>query len=248
MKRKLSPAELSVEDKLKLLYQLQTVLSEIDRIRTLRGELPLEVEDLEDEVAGLNTRMERTHKEIAELRSTVNALKGDIEIANGKINTYKEQLDNVRNNREYDTLNKEIEFQTLEVELCNKKIREAINAERQKEELLVASQNLLDERMQDLEVKKNELDEIVKPKPTRRSCARRQRTSNWPSNRTSCVRSSASARAAVTVWVSCMCSATHVAVASHRFLLSVSSTCASTRKSSFANTAAAFSSTQSWQV
>ena len=161
MKRKLSPAELSVEDKLKLLYQLQTVLSEIDRIRTLRGELPLEVEDLEDEVAGLNTRMERTHKEIAELRSTVNGLKGDIEIANGKINTYKEQLDNVRNNREYDTLNKEIEFQTLEVELCNKKIREAINAERQKEELLVASQNLLDERMQDLEVKKNELDEIV---------------------------------------------------------------------------------------
>ena len=92
MKRKLSPAELSVEDKLKLLYQLQTVLSEIDRIRTLRGELPLEVEDLEDEVAGLNTRMERTHKEIAELRSTVNGLKGDIEIANGKINTYKEQL------------------------------------------------------------------------------------------------------------------------------------------------------------
>ena len=161
MKRKLSPAELSVEDKLKLLYQLQTVLSEIDRIRTLRGELPLEVEDLEDEVEGLHTRMERTHKEIAELRSSVNALKGDIELANGKINTYKEQLDNVRNNREYDTLNKEIEFQTLEVELCNKKIREAVNAEKQKEELLVASQNLLDERLQDLEEKKNELDEIV---------------------------------------------------------------------------------------
>ena len=161
MKRKLTPAELSVEDKLKLLYQLQSVLSEIDRIRTLRGELPLEVEDLEDEVEGLNTRMERTRNEITELRSSVNALKGDIEIANGKINTYKEQLDNVRNNREYDTLNKEIEFQTLEVELCNKKIREAINAEKQKEELLVTSQNLLDERLQDLEVKKNELDEIV---------------------------------------------------------------------------------------
>ena len=77
MKRKLTPAELSVEDKLKLLYQLQTVLSEIDRIRTLRGELPLEVEDLEDEVEGLNTRMERTRKEIAELRSSVNVLKGD---------------------------------------------------------------------------------------------------------------------------------------------------------------------------
>ena len=161
MKRRLTPAELSVEDKLKLLYQLQAVLSEIDRIRTLRGELPLEVEDLEDEVEGLKTRMERTHKEIAELRSSVNALKGDIEIANGKINTYKEQLDNVRNNREYDTLNKEIEFQTLEVELCNKKIREAINSEKQKEELLETSQNQLDERLQDLEEKKNELDEIV---------------------------------------------------------------------------------------
>ena len=161
MKRKLTPAELSVEDKLKLLYQLQTVLSEIDRIRTLRGELPLEVEDLEDEVEGLNTRMERTRNGIAELRSSVNALKGDIEIANGKIATYKEQLDNVRNNREYDTLNKEIEFQTLEVELCNKKIRDAINAEKQKEELLVSSQTQLDERLQDLEVKKNELDEIV---------------------------------------------------------------------------------------
>ena len=161
MKRKLTPAELSVEDKLKLLYQLQTVLSEIDRIRTLRGELPLEVEDLEDEVAGLNTRMERTRNEITELRSSVNALKGDIEIANGKIATYKEQLDNVRNNREYDTLNKEIEFQTLEVELCNKKIRDAINTEKAKEELLVSSQNQLDERLQDLEVKKNELDEIV---------------------------------------------------------------------------------------
>jgi len=161
MKKKLSPTDLSVEDKLKLLYQLQSVLSEIDRIRTLRGELPLEVEDLEDEIAGLNTRMERTRNEISELRTSVNEQKTMIDLANNKIATYKEQLDNVRNNREYDTLSKEIEFQTLEVEMCNKRIREAVNAEKAKEELLVVSQQTLEERMQDLEVKKNELDEIV---------------------------------------------------------------------------------------
>ena len=160
-KKKLSPQELPVEDKLKLLYQLQTVLSEIDRIRTLRGELPLEVEDLEDEVEGLKTRMERTSASIETLRATVNELKNNIVLANNKIDTYKAQLDNVRNNREYDTLNKEIEYQTLEVELFNKRIREAQTAEQAKRELLAASQATLDERMQDLEVTKNELDEIV---------------------------------------------------------------------------------------
>lgn len=160
-KKKLSPSELPVEDKLKLLYQLQTVLSEIDRIRTLRGELPLEVEDLEDEVEGLKTRMQRTQSSIESLRSTVNELKNNISVAQGKIETYKQQLDNVRNNREYDTLNKEIEYQTLEVELFNKRIREAQIAERAKQELLESSKTTLDERMQDLEVTKNELDEIV---------------------------------------------------------------------------------------
>ncbi|MBQ9175518.1 MAG: hypothetical protein IJ139_01465 [Bacteroidaceae bacterium] len=160
-KKKLSPSELPVEDKLKLLYQLQTVLSEIDRIRTLRGELPLEVEDLEDEVEGLKTRIERTQESISALRASVNELKNNISIAQGKIETYKQQLDNVRNNREYDTLNKEIEFKTLEVELFNKRIREAQIAERAKEEVLESSKHTLEERMQDLEVTKNELDEIV---------------------------------------------------------------------------------------
>lgn len=160
-KKKLSPSELPVEDKLKLLYQLQTVLSEIDRIRTLRGELPLEVEDLEDEVEGLKTRIERTEESIQALRATVNELKNNISIAQGKIDTYKGQLDNVRNNREYDTLNKEIEYQTLEVELFNKRIREAQVAERAKEEVVSTTRTALEERMQDLEVTKNELDEIV---------------------------------------------------------------------------------------
>ena len=160
-KKKLSPSELPVEDKLKLLYQLQTVLSEIDRIRTLRGELPLEVEDLEDEVEGLKTRIERTQESISALRASVNELKNNISIAQGKIETYKQQLDNVRNNREYDTLNKEIEYKTLEVELFNKRIREAQIAERAKEEVLESSKTTLEERIQDLEVTKNELDEIV---------------------------------------------------------------------------------------
>lgn len=160
-KKKENPAEMSVETKLKSLYQLQTMLSEIDKIRILRGELPLEVEDLEDEIEGLKTRIENTTDEIKELRARINELKTKIDLANEKLAGYKSQLDNVRNNREYDLLNKEIEFQTLEIELCNKRIREAAAAEKNKEELIERSKATLDERSQDLEVKKNELDEIV---------------------------------------------------------------------------------------
>ena len=104
-----------VEDRLKNLFQLQTILTEIDRIRTLRGELPLEVEDLEDTIEGLKTRISKTEAEIADLRAKINEYKGKIELANSQLATYKEQMDNVRNNREYDLLNKEIEFQTLEI-------------------------------------------------------------------------------------------------------------------------------------
>ncbi|MBQ2002725.1 MAG: hypothetical protein II240_05460 [Bacteroidaceae bacterium] len=160
-KKKENPAEMSVETKLKSLYQLQTMLSEIDKIRILRGELPLEVEDLEDEIEGLKTRIENTTDEIKELRARINELKTKIDLANEKLAGYKSQLDNVRNNREYDLLNKEIEFQTLEIELCNKRIREAAAAEKNKEELIERSKATLEERSQDLEVKKNELDEIV---------------------------------------------------------------------------------------
>ena len=160
-KKKENPAEMSVETILKSLYQLQTMLSEIDKIRILRGELPLEVEDLEDEIEGLKTRIENTTDEIKELRARINELKTKIDLANEKLAGYKSQLDNVRNNREYDLLNKEIEFQTLEIELCNKRIREAAAAEKNKEELIERSKATLDERSQDLEVKKNELDEIV---------------------------------------------------------------------------------------
>lgn len=161
VKKRENPADLSVEEKLQNLYQLQCMLSEIDKIKTLRGELPLEVEDLEDEIAGLQTRIEKSQDEIADLRRKINELKGKIEEANSKLNGYKEHLNNVANNREYDLLNKEIEFQNLEVELCEKRIREAQNLEKSKTELLARSEQNLEERSQDLEIKKNELDEIV---------------------------------------------------------------------------------------
>ena len=160
-KKKDSASELSVEERLKNLYQLQTILTEIDRIRTLRGELPLEVEDLEDTIEGLKTRISKTEAERADLRAKISEYKGKIELANSQLATYQQQMDNVRNNREYDLLNKEIEFQNLEIELCNKRIREAQALEHTKEEALEKSKEDLEGRIQDLDVKKNELDEII---------------------------------------------------------------------------------------
>ena len=152
---------MAVEDKLKALYQLQTILSEIDRIRILRGELPLEVEDLEDDIEGLKTRIGKIETEMEESRNRVNDYHNKIDTAQQQLASYQQQLDNVRNNREYDLLNKEIEFQNLEIELCNKRIREAQAQCRQKEEQLSKCKNDLEGRMQDLDVKKNELDEII---------------------------------------------------------------------------------------
>ena len=158
---KKDPSELTVEEKLKALYQLQSMLSEIDKIKTLRGELPLEVQDLEDEVAGLSTRIEKIQNEIAELKANVVNKKIEIEAAKVSVEKYKSQQENVRNNREYDVLTKEIEFQTLEIELCEKRIRESQAAEKAKNEELVRSTEALEERQKDLEAKKAELDEIV---------------------------------------------------------------------------------------
>ena len=153
--------EFSVEEKLRALYQLQSMLSEIDKIKTLRGELPLEVQDLEDEVAGLGTRIEKIQNEIAELKANVVNKKIEIEAAKVSVEKYKSQQENVRNNREYDVLSKEIEFQSLEIELCEKRIREAQAAEKAKNEELERSTVALEERKQDLEAKKAELEEIV---------------------------------------------------------------------------------------
>lgn len=158
---KKDPQELTVEQKLKTLFQLQTMLSKIDEIKTLRGELPLEVQDLEDEIAGLSTRIERIKSEISELKSAIAGKKVEIEAAKASVAKYKDQQDNVRNNREYDFLTKEIEFQTLEIELCEKKIKEFTAQEQEKSTECANSEATLAERQKDLEIKKGELDEII---------------------------------------------------------------------------------------
>ena len=158
---KKDPQELTVEQKLKALFQLQTMLSKIDEIKTLRGELPLEVQDLEDEIAGLSTRIDRIKAEVAELKSSIAGKKVEIETAKASVAKYKDQQDNVRNNREYDFLSKEIEFQTLEIELCEKRIKEFAAQEEEKSQEVAESTAALEERQKDLDVKKSELDEII---------------------------------------------------------------------------------------
>ena len=158
---KKDPTDLSVEEKLKTLYQLQSALSSIDEKRALRGELPLEVQDLEDEIAGLTTRVEKIKNEIDEFQRAITMKNGEINDAKASVERYQAQLNEVKNNREYDTLSKEIEFQTLEIELCNKKIREATARIAEKKDELVANQEVIKEREGDLEMKKGELDEIM---------------------------------------------------------------------------------------
>ena len=158
---KKDPTYLSVEEKLKTLYLLQTALSAIDEKRALRGELPLEVQDLEDEIEGLSIRMEKIQHYIDEFQHAVNQKKGEIQEAQASVERYKMQLNEVKNNREYDTLSKEIEYQTLEIELCNKKIREAVSQINDKNQELVRNQAVIEEKQGDLEVKKGELDEIM---------------------------------------------------------------------------------------
>jgi hypothetical protein len=153
--------EITVEDKLKALYSLQVVDSKIDKIRIVRGELPLEVEDLEDEVAGLNKRIDKINEEIAELDQNVSNRKNVIVDAESSIEKYKEQQNNVRNNREFDSLSKEIEFQTLEIELANKRIKEAKVKIDGKKEILLENETKLEGRVGDLKVKQQELDSII---------------------------------------------------------------------------------------
>ena len=158
---KKDPNELTVEQKLKTLFQLQTMLSEIDKIKTLRGELPLEVQDLEDEIAGLSTRIDKIKAEVSELKAAIAGKRVEIEAAKASVEKYKSQQDNVRNNREYDFLTKEIEFQTLEIELCEKRIKEFTAEEQEKSEEVAKSTAALEERQKDLDQKKSELDEII---------------------------------------------------------------------------------------
>ena len=153
--------EITVEEKLKSLYQLQVIFSEIDRIKTLRGELPLEVQDLEDEVAGLRTRIGNISGSIEEIKNEEVKRRNKIEEAKAMIAKYTEDQNNVRNNREYDLLAKEIEFQTLEVEFCEKKLRQYAADLKTKNEEIERTNAQLEERLAALEDKKNELEEIV---------------------------------------------------------------------------------------
>ena len=160
-REKKDPQELSIEEKLKNLYQLQTMLSEIDKIKTLRGELPLEVQDLEDEIEGLTTRIEKMQADIAGMQEEVTRRKRTIQENIASIERYTQQMDNVRNNREYENLSKEIEYLQLDNTLNEKKIKEAQAAlESKQEEIRRCSDNVTDRRT-DLNIKKSELDEII---------------------------------------------------------------------------------------
>ncbi|MFB6319999.1 zinc ribbon domain-containing protein [Saccharicrinis sp. FJH54] len=152
---------MTVEEKLKALFDLQLVMSDIDKIRTLRGELPLEVQDLEDDIAGLETRISKYKEDIEELETAISTKKNEIEEAKMLIEKYTEQQNNVRNNREYDSLSKEIEFQGLEIELFEKRIKEYTAEIAQKRESVESAETELKERTEDLDAKKGELNEII---------------------------------------------------------------------------------------
>jgi uncharacterized protein len=153
-------SEISVEEKLRAMFNLQTVDSEVDKIYRLRGELPLEVQDLEDEIVGLQTRLQNLEDEMKQVENAVASKKQEIKDAEGLIKKYESQQNNVRNNREYDSLSKEIEFQNLEIQLCEKRIKEFNVQIHEKKIIIDSSKAVLNERLSDLNVKKSELEEI----------------------------------------------------------------------------------------
>lgn len=161
MATKKTDKELTVEERLKALYQLQNILSQVDRIKTLRGELPLEVQDLEDEIAGLQTRIGNYQDDLNSLNDAVAKQKVVIEQAQALIEKYTKDQDNVRNNREFDYLSKEIEYQTLNVQLADKKINEATHTITIVNEHINTAKGQLADSEHMLEEKKGELDEII---------------------------------------------------------------------------------------
>ena len=153
---------ITAEDKLKALYQLQCVDSDIDNIRVVRGELPLEIQDLEDDVTGLKTRIDKLKEELAVLDESLSASRLKKREGKALIKKYDKQIENIKNNREYESLSKEIEFQTLEIELCEKKEKEIKAKKLMKDEVVLATNEILKERKKELKIKNGELDEITK--------------------------------------------------------------------------------------
>lgn len=153
--------EMTVEEKLRALYDLQLIDSRIDEIRNVRGELPLEVEDLEDEVAGMNTRLEKLNNDLSDIEDQIKAKKNAIDSHQVAIKKYNEQQKEVRNNREFNSLTKEIEFQELEIQLAEKQIKEMKASIEHKKALVESTSEKLEEKVTHLKHKKSELDSIM---------------------------------------------------------------------------------------
>ena len=152
----------STSEKLRSLYEMQVIDKEYDRIQRLKGELPLEVEDLEDEIAGIENRITRTNEEFSELETELNARKASIDASNDLISKYEKQMDNVKNNREYEALTKEVSIQKLEIQLAEKKIRESSELLESRKESFGEIEELLASKKEDLDKKIKELETITK--------------------------------------------------------------------------------------
>lgn len=151
----------TIEERLKALYDLQTIDSKIDEIKILKGALPIEVSDLEDEIEGLETRINKLNKQLEEIEDNISKHKENIKTSETLIERYNKQLDDVKNNREYEALTKEIELQSLEIQLSEKRIREATAQKESKAEVLASTQERKDAKAKDLVQKKEELEKII---------------------------------------------------------------------------------------
>ena len=158
--KKTSDVDYSMQEKILALYELQKIDSQIDEINKVKGELPLEVQDLEDELAGLNTRIENVNAEIEELNTLTRQRKREVDQAKIMIGNYKEQQNNVRNNREYDAISKEKEYQELEIELAEKRLKEYAAGIKAKKAQVEQTQTQVEERTVDYNAKKEELESI----------------------------------------------------------------------------------------
>jgi len=161
MAKKTNKTTASVEDKLKALHQLQVIDTQVDKIRIIRGELPLEIEDLEGSIEGLNIRLDKFNSELDVIKESIVANKNSVALATDAIKKYEKQLKNIKNNREFTSLTKEVEYQNLEIQLAEKKKVQHDATILHKKEMINACQEEITEREEELEIKKNELNEII---------------------------------------------------------------------------------------
>jgi len=152
----------TIEDKLKALHQLQIIDTEVDKIRIVRGELPLEIQDLEDLIAGLNTRFDKFNEELEVIKDGITANKNTVSLAKDAIKKYEKQLKNIKNNREFTSLTKEVEYQNLEIQLAEKKKIQNDANKLHKTEIINACKAQITEKDDELKIKQGELEKIVK--------------------------------------------------------------------------------------